>query len=156
MAELLSSRGCRVADLELALGWPSSGVCGSCDRCRRETPSASPPKADIVLALDALAGVPFSMRRGAVHRVVAEALKDAGRSAERSRVATVVDDLLARHLLEPLAGNLGSVLGISGEGRMALALWDRLQMGSEDDWMREPGSDEAARDGKDSGRIEPA
>jgi hypothetical protein len=125
IVQLLSGNGCRRQALEVTLAWATSPPCGVCDRCKRESRSAvSAPRADIVLALMAVAALPFNMPRGAVHRVVAAALKDVGRPYDKQRVAQLVEEMFARHLLDALPGNLGEVYGISDAGRNSLAAWE--------------------------------
>jgi hypothetical protein len=125
IVQLLTGTGCRRRDFEGTLGWPASAPCGYCDRCKREPrPEISAPRADIVVALMAVAALPFTMRRGALHRVVAAAMKEVGRPYDKQRIATLVEEMLARGLLAALPGNLGEVFGISDVGRSTLAVWE--------------------------------
>jgi hypothetical protein len=118
---------CRLQALAEALSWSAVPPCGQCDRCRPAPPPAQPqPISDVVVALSALAGVPFAMRRGAVHRVVAGALRHESRSADHQAVSALVDDLLARNLLESRQGQLGDLFDVGSVGRAALETWDQV------------------------------
>lgn len=126
MPALLATAGpCRVQALAVALSWPSVPPCGRCDRCRPEH-SAPRPASDLVLALQALAGVPFSMRRGAANRIVTRALRDEGRPFDRARVAGVVDELVSRGLIESRPGRLGDLYIVGDLGRAAMQAWDQV------------------------------
>jgi len=125
VADLVHAGGCRVKALEQALGWPPSPRCGCCDRCARdESRAPSQAEADIVLAVKAVARVPFSLRPGAVQRLVAAALKEGGRSAERASVQALVDEMVGRRWLAAAPGRFGSVYGLGDEGKQALAAWE--------------------------------
>jgi hypothetical protein len=125
MAELIAGRGCRRQTLDSIIGWTPSRPCGHCDRCLREyTSDVMPRRADTVVALMAVAALPFTLRRGAIHRIVATAMKDEGRPSDKQRIHDIVEELLSRNLLVAVPGNLGEVLGISEQGRSALAAWD--------------------------------
>jgi hypothetical protein len=128
VAMVLSPAGaCRVQALAAALVWPPVPPCGRCDRCRPDEYVPRPRTAsDGVLVLEALASVPFSMRRGAVYRVAAGALQEANRPVNRSLVIGVVDELLAKRLLVTCPGRLGDLYAVGGEGRAALDAWDKV------------------------------
>jgi CO dehydrogenase/acetyl-CoA synthase alpha subunit len=51
-------------------------------------------------------------------------MKDEGRPSDKQRIHDIVEELLSRNLLVAVPGNLGEVLGISEQGRSALAAWD--------------------------------
>ncbi len=118
---------CRVQALAMAMSWSAVPVCGHCDRCLPEGIAARPQQvSDAVTALTALAGVPFAMRRGAVHRVIAASLRDANRAADREIVGALIDELLARRLIERRPGQLGDLFGVGEQGRAALDAWDQV------------------------------
>jgi hypothetical protein len=122
---LIQDRRCREIALGAGLGIPIARVCGKCDRCVPAKAYVTDERTDIELALIALGGVPFSVRRGAVHRIVARALKDAGRQSERLTVLQLTDELLDRGLAATSNGSLGEVLGLSAAGKAAFAALDR-------------------------------
>ncbi len=121
VAEILEGEECRAVALGAKLGIPTTDRCGICDRCMPARAYITDDRADVELALIALGSVPFSVRRGAVHRIVARALKDAGRQCKRSRAAELVDVLIERGFIEPSRGGLGEVLGLSLVGKNTFA-----------------------------------
>jgi hypothetical protein len=126
VAALLVRHGCRARNLADSLGWPPAEPCCRCDHCRPpELPAPRVAVSDDALALTALAGVPFSMRRGAAHRVVASALRGAGQVADRTRISSIIDRLLARGSLEVRPGHLGDLLAVSQAGRASIQAWDQ-------------------------------
>jgi hypothetical protein len=126
VAALLERPGCRARNLADSLGWPPAEPCGRCDHCRPpELPAPRVAVSDDTLALTALADVPFSMRRGAAHRVVASALRGAGQAADRTRISSTIDRLLARGSLEVRPGHLGDLLAVSQAGRASIQAWDQ-------------------------------
>ena len=128
VAVVLASGGaCRVQSLAAALSWPPVPPCGRCDRCQPDRYAPRPRTvSDSVLALEALASVPFSLRRGAVYRVVARALEEANRPVDRPAVIRLVDDLVTKQLLVTRPGKLGDLYAVGGEGRAALDAWDKV------------------------------
>jgi len=121
----LQSPTCRLQALAIYTQTPPPDPCGLCDRCNTINAATAAHRAQwedlLIVALNALAGVPLGMRSGAVPRAIQSALVAAGRSPENNTVETIFQELRRRDLLESRAGALGDLLVVSTIGYDLLA-----------------------------------
>lgn len=132
----MRARRCRAQALAERYGWSPPAPCGVCDLC---APALSDTEhaPEWSIALRALVALPRGLPRGAAVRAAQRALIAHGHRRSAAQVGRLLDRLLARGLLEPRAGSLGTLLAVGPAGVRALAGVEAVHSGGGEPAQRE-------------------